>query len=89
MMDIDDFKLINDKYGHLRGDEVLKAVANILKQCVRNEDTVIRYAGDEFTIVLPAADASSVNAVAKRINSTISQPQLSRAFPVIRISMSI
>ncbi len=72
MIDIDDFKSINDKYGHLRGDGVLKAVAGVLSKCVRSEDTVIRYAGDEFTIVLPGADIAGVTVIAKRINTTVS-----------------
>ena len=51
MADIDFFKIINDKYGHQCGDEAIKKVAEILEQSVRKDDVVIRYGGDEFTIV--------------------------------------
>ncbi|MFZ5800472.1 MAG: diguanylate cyclase [Candidatus Omnitrophota bacterium] len=67
MIDIDDFKGINDTYGHLRGDEVLRGVAEILKESVRSADTAIRYAGDEFTVIISSADLNTANAVAKRI----------------------
>lgn len=92
MIDVDEFKAINDKYGHLAGDEVLKTVANILGKCVRTEDTVIRYAGDEFTIVLPGADISSVTAIAKRISETISKASIKSGVagqPDIHVNLSI
>lgn len=69
MIDIDDFKDINDTYGHLKGDEVLKGVVEILKESVRSADTAIRYAGDEFTVIISSADMATANAVAKRIMS--------------------
>ncbi len=52
MLDIDYFKLVNDKYGHQMGDEILIVVANTLKQCCRNEDLVVRYGGEEFIVLL-------------------------------------
>jgi diguanylate cyclase (GGDEF)-like protein len=73
MIDIDDFKTFNDNYGHLAGDEILKGVVEILNQHVRPQDTVIRYAGDEFTIILPDSDLSDVISIAKKINKAVSE----------------
>ncbi|MGV3719867.1 MAG: diguanylate cyclase [Actinomycetota bacterium] len=61
MLDLDNFKLYNDTYGHLAGDEVLKKAANVLRRFFRDTDIIARYGGDEFMIVLP--NASLENAV--------------------------
>ncbi|HEX3032848.1 MAG TPA: sensor domain-containing diguanylate cyclase [Bacillota bacterium] len=71
MVDIDKFKLINDKYGHLAGDLVLKQVADIMKASIRNGDSVARYGGDEFFIILPDADYCEAMEVAKRIEESV------------------
>jgi len=73
MIDVDDFKTLNDKYGHLAGDDILKDVVTILNKCVRTGDTVIRYAGDEFTIILPGGELSNALAVAGRITKSVSE----------------
>lgn len=69
--DIDDFKLINDKYGHSKGDEVLKVFAEVLQQNVRFTDTLARWGGEEFVILLPQADITHAIAAAKKICSAI------------------
>ena len=66
MIDLDGFKGINDSYGHLCGDDVLKQLSAILKNAVRKTDMVIRYAGDEFTILLPTADQNTASMLSKR-----------------------
>ena len=48
MIDVDDFKLCNDTYGHLTGDMALAAVAGVIWRCIRREDTLVRYGGDEI-----------------------------------------
>src|SRR5713101_1941383 len=67
MLDVDRFKLYNDRYGHAVGDEVLKAVAAALKQAVRLYDVPTRYGGDEFAVILPDADTEAATRVATRI----------------------
>lgn len=58
LLDLDDFKVINDHYGHLAGDRALQEVADVLRQSTRSYDTCIRYGGDEFVILLPSCDRS-------------------------------
>ncbi|MCB1195501.1 tetratricopeptide repeat protein [bacterium] len=67
ILDVDKFKEINDTYGHLEGDEVLRVIAQVLLKCVREMDVVTRYAGDEFIAILPEADKNEAHPVALRI----------------------
>jgi len=69
MIDLDGFKKVNDKYGHLVGDEVLGEIADILKSCIREDDFVIRYGGDEFLILLKNSDIESCNDIISRIEA--------------------
>lgn len=80
MIDGDNFKKINDTYGHPEGDLALKRLAEKLKDLVRLEDIVARYGGDEFCVVLPDADAKEAKEVANR---------LCRATHDIKLSISI
>lgn len=72
MLDLDDFKRINDTYGHIVGDRVLAEVGQLLKSTVREVDVVARYGGEEFTIILPETDASGAFIVAEKIREAIS-----------------
>jgi len=67
MIDVDDFKQINDSYGHLEGDRILKAIANILKQCARSADIIARFGGEEFVIALQDTECEGAHQVASRI----------------------
>lgn len=75
LLDLDRFKLVNDTFGHDMGDELLKAVSERLKTCVREVDTVARMGGDEFTIILEGVSSEqNVLVVAKRITESIATP---------------
>ena len=71
MLDIDKFKNFNDTYGHLAGDLVIKEVAKILKESVRNFDIVSRYGGEEFAVILLSTNLKTAKQVAERIRSNI------------------
>jgi len=71
LIDIDDFKIINDIHGHFVGDVVLKEVATILINSTRAVDTVVRLGGDEFAIILADTNIEAASAVAERIRETI------------------
>lgn len=76
MLDVDFFKNYNDNYGHLEGDRVLKYVANILNQDVRKVDTVCRYGGDEFVVVLADTDIKGAKILAEKIKHSIQKQEL-------------
>jgi len=67
VMDLDDFKRHNDTYGHLEGDKVIQALARVIKSKIRDSDIACRYGGEEFTVLLPGADADRASAAAERI----------------------
>lgn len=69
--DIDNFKIINDSYGHLSGDLVLKALARLITDTVRNLDVVGRYGGDEFMLILPDADNETALNVIERLRMNV------------------
>jgi diguanylate cyclase (GGDEF)-like protein len=73
MCDIDHFKAVNDRYGHLMGDYVLAQVAGIMKSCVRGSDYVVRYGGDEFLIILSETDAPGSQIVMDRVRRKVSE----------------
>jgi diguanylate cyclase (GGDEF)-like protein len=71
MADIDHFKKVNDTHGHAAGDLVIQSVANSLKDCVRPMDTVARFGGEEFAIILPNCPPSFGQTVAERIRARV------------------
>lgn len=71
LMDVDNFKYYNDKFGHPAGDEVLKRVAGLLQQSARDADYVARYGGEEFIIILPHTDSAGAIAAAERFRIAI------------------
>jgi diguanylate cyclase (GGDEF)-like protein/PAS domain S-box-containing protein len=73
MFDIDDFKQINDTFGHLVGDEVLVKLVSLINEDKRSKDHVFRYGGDEFFILLPNTDYNGASKVAKRLNTLVEE----------------
>lgn len=71
LADIDHFKEVNDNYGHLCGDDVLRQVAGAMRESVRSYDTVGRYGGEEFLVIVPEADTSTAVGIAERIRKAI------------------
>jgi diguanylate cyclase (GGDEF)-like protein len=76
VIDCDNFKPINDNFGHAFGDKFLQTIANILEEEKRDEDIVARYGGDEFTIILPECDENGALTVANRISKRIENEKL-------------
>lgn len=74
MADIDNFKTINDTYGHLAGDIVLKEISKRLKQISRKSDIIARYGGEEFIILIPNAELNGSQQFAEKIRATIAYP---------------
>lgn len=90
MLDIDHFKVVNDTYGHLAGDQVLQAVAKALASCIRPMDTLARYGGEEFAVVLPSCQPAFGAVVAERIRRTIAATLIGISPTVdLRVTVSI
>ena len=89
-LDLDRFKLVNDQYGHLVGSDVLRQLAEVLEECIRQVDTLARYGGDEFTILLLDTDLEEGATIGERIRRTVADTifEGERGAP-IRLSISI
>jgi diguanylate cyclase (GGDEF)-like protein len=87
MMDLDHFKAVNDTIGHQQGDEVLKAVAAVLRQCSRESDYLARYGGEEFVMILPRTPLREARTVAERVRRRVRE--IDAGSPALRVSVSI
>jgi two-component system, cell cycle response regulator len=89
-LDLDHFKGINDQHGHLSGSRLLVEVARVLRSCVRDEDVVVRYGGDEYVIILTGIDSGGGLKVAERVRRAIEDHRfLSREATPVRVTASI
>jgi diguanylate cyclase (GGDEF)-like protein len=89
MLDIDHFKAINDRHGHLAGDHVLKEVARLIQQRIRRDEVLARYGGEEFAIILPETTREGARALAEGLRERIEQSRFTFQSEVIRVTISI
>jgi len=76
MIDIDHFKNVNDTYGHVMGDRVIKFIAKIIKDTIKGQDTAARYGGEEFAVLLPNTNLQGAQAVAETIRAIIASAKM-------------
>jgi diguanylate cyclase (GGDEF)-like protein len=89
MLDLDHFKAVNDTYGHLVGDRVLRAVAGACRRVVREGDVLIRYGGEEFLVLLPGAGAGDVTEVGERIRRAVAETTVEEGDQRIGMTVSL
>lgn len=89
IVDVDNFKMINDKYGHTIGDAVLKRVARLLRDNVRHPDVVGRYGGEEFLILLPSSDVKAAEEQAMRLCKQMRETAVEVLADKIKVTFSI
>jgi diguanylate cyclase (GGDEF)-like protein len=89
MIDIDNFKQINDTHGHLVGDRVLKQLSNLLKREQRSVDIVARYGGEEFVVLLPETTSAESRNFAERILRRVATHEFGESGRPVRVTISI
>lgn len=89
LLDLDHFKLINDRSGHLAGDEVLRRTAEVLTSCVREADTLGRYGGEEFIIILPQTRLRGAVILAERVRHSVEQSVFPFRDEMIKLTVSV
>ncbi|PXX91081.1 diguanylate cyclase [Marinobacter vulgaris] len=89
MLDIDHFKPVNDTHGHLAGDEVIKHAANVVRDSLRQSDSLGRYGGEEFGIILPETDAEGARIICERIREAIQNTPVQTTTAPIQYTVSI
>ncbi len=89
MLDLDHFKAVNDTYGHLVGDRVLRAVAQACRRVLREGDVLIRYGGEEFLVLLPGAGVEDLGQVGERIRRAVGETSVADGDQRISVSVSI
>jgi len=88
VVDVDNFKLVNDRYGHEVGDEVLVAIAQVLKSKVRTYDETCRWGGDEFAVILPGINEFGLGKVGEKIRAAVADLNFAE-IPNLQVSVTI
>jgi diguanylate cyclase (GGDEF)-like protein len=89
ILDLDHFKAVNDTYGHLAGDDVLKAFSQLVSGCLRKEDLLARYGGEEFVILLPGTPEHAAVGLAERIRDLVAATPLRAGARVLNLAVSV
>jgi diguanylate cyclase (GGDEF)-like protein len=89
LLDVDHFKRINDRYGHLAGDAVLRVLAKLIQTVVRTEDLVARYGGEEIAVIARGIDRVGAHLFAERLRKRIASTEMPWAGEVLRVTASI
>jgi len=89
MLDIDHFKSVNDTYGHQVGDRILKSIASIIRSILREGDVLVRYGGEEFLAILPAAASEDLRLIGERIRRASEESAHPEGDQIIRVTISI
>jgi diguanylate cyclase (GGDEF)-like protein len=89
LLDIDHFKIVNDKYGHQAGDEILRCVSGAISESLTNEDQLARYGGEEFAVVLAGMKLEQAVSIAESIRGRVEQLNFDRIDPTLRVTISI
>lgn len=89
IFDVDDFKYINDTFGHLAGDKVLINIVNSAKKMLREGDILMRYGGEEFIAVLPGASLADVGIIGERIRRAVANSSIMEGDQIIRVTISL
>jgi diguanylate cyclase (GGDEF)-like protein len=89
LADLDNFKFINDRYGHDVGDDILYAIGQVLSEPLRGEDIVARWGGNEFMVLLPTANSEAAVNIAERLRAAASELDMDAQGDKLRISLSV
>jgi diguanylate cyclase (GGDEF)-like protein len=88
MIDLDWFKTINDRFGHLVGDQVLKRVVERIRECSREADVIGRYGGEEFVLLMQGASQNGGTRLVERIRVAVAATDFSDIAPALKVSVS-
>jgi diguanylate cyclase (GGDEF)-like protein len=89
MIDIDNFKQYNDSQGHLNGDEALKLIAKTIIDNIRKSDTLARYGGDEFVMIIPELDKQQSKSLAEKLCMVIGKTKVPRKKTARKVSLTV